>query len=139
MLLEPKTKVLTEEIINLERDSNGKVDHPMGGTVGSKDIADAVCGSVWNASLHAEEFAFDYGETLDTITEVSSSKNGETARRQIAVDFEEELNKIFDPMQRQQSKEKSNEQSHTTTFRDFGMGSAQALQNQYLANGIIII
>ena len=133
------TKVLTEEIINLERDSNGKVDHPMGGTVGSKDIADAVCGSVWNASLHAEEFAFDYGETLDTITEVSSSKNGETARRQIAVDFEEELNKIFDPMQRQQSKEKSNEQSHTTTFRDFGMGSAQALQNQYLANGIIII
>lgn len=133
------TKVLTEEIINLERDSNGKVDHPMGGTVGSKDIADAVCGSVWNASLHAEEFAFDYGETLDTITEVSSSKNGETAKRQIAVDFEEELNKIFDPMQRQQSKEKSNEQSHTTTFRDFGMGSAQVLQNQYLANGIIII
>lgn len=133
------TKALTEEIINLERDSNGKVDHPMGGTVGSKDIADAVCGSVWNASLHAEEFAFDYGETLDTITEVSSSKNGETARRQIAVDFEEELNKIFDPMQRRQSKEKSNKQSHTTTFRDFGMGSAQALQNQYLANGIIII
>ena len=29
-----KTALLTEEAINLERDGNGHIDHPMGGTVG---------------------------------------------------------------------------------------------------------
>lgn len=29
-----KTALLTEEAINLERDGNGRIDHPMGGTVG---------------------------------------------------------------------------------------------------------
>jgi hypothetical protein len=33
----------------------------------SKDAADAICGSLWNASKHADEFNFEYGETLDTI------------------------------------------------------------------------
>lgn len=30
----------------------------------SKDQIDAVVGSLWNASLHADEFAYEYGETL---------------------------------------------------------------------------
>lgn len=66
-------ELLTEEITDLERNNNtGKVDHPDGGTRGSKDIADAVCGALWNASQHAEEFAFDYGETLDATLDTNT-------------------------------------------------------------------
>lgn len=32
----------------------------------SKDVADALCGSVYNASLAAEEYAFEYGENMNT-------------------------------------------------------------------------
>jgi len=28
-----------------------------------------VCGSTWTASLHADEFAFEYGEDIELITE----------------------------------------------------------------------
>ena len=64
--------LLTEELLGLERNNNsGKVDHSPSG-INSKDAADALCGAVFNASKHADEFAFDYGETLDTIKEVSS-------------------------------------------------------------------
>lgn len=30
-----------------------------------------MCGATFSASKHADEFAFDYGETLDTITELN--------------------------------------------------------------------
>lgn len=56
--------LLRGELIDLERNINtGKVDHPVGG---SKDTADALCGSVYNASLAAEEYAFEYGENMNT-------------------------------------------------------------------------
>lgn len=128
------TKELTEEIVNLERDGSGKVNHPLGGTVGSKDIADAVAGATWNASLHAEEFAFDYGETLDTIKQVSQTHNYATEREQISVDFQNELNKMFNPLQSVQSNNSADK-----SLMDFGMGKAQPLPAQYLANGIIVI
>lgn len=38
--------LLTEEILGLERESDGHIDHPDHGTRGSKDCADAVCGSL---------------------------------------------------------------------------------------------
>lgn len=38
----------------------------------SKDQADAFCGSLYNASLHAEEYAFEYGESIETMLNVSS-------------------------------------------------------------------
>ena len=40
--------------------STGKIDHTPNF---HKDVLDAVCGSVYNASSHAEEYAFDYGES----------------------------------------------------------------------------
>lgn len=59
------TPLLTEELLGLERNNNtGKIDHPEGGKVGSKDAADALCGALWNASLHQEEYSFEYGEDL---------------------------------------------------------------------------
>jgi len=69
------TPLLTEELLSLERNNNtGKIDHPDGGKSGSKDSADAICGSLWNASKHSEEYAFEFGEDLtNTITKINKS------------------------------------------------------------------
>ena len=86
-------KLLTEEIIGLERNNNsGKVDHTPSG-INSKDQADAVCGALWNASNHAEEFDFEFGDRIDTMINVSSSIPPEAQGQAFVVDFEEELKK----------------------------------------------
>lgn len=91
------SKRLNEEITSLERNnSSGKIDHPPNG---HKDVSDAVCGAVFNASKHAEEFAYDYGESLETIVDVSNQTNSEeSVRQQISVDFEELLKQVQDPL-----------------------------------------
>jgi hypothetical protein len=87
---------LTEEITSLERSINsGKIDHPDGG---HKDASDAICGAIWNASQHADEFAFEYGEDIENMTTVSSSPSEEEIKKQIMVDFEEEMKKISVPI-----------------------------------------
>lgn len=92
------TKLLTDEVIGLVRDGNGKIDHTSaGGGIDSKDQVDACCGSVWNASQHAEEFAFEFGESLSDSIDVNLDAETLT-EKQITVDFEEELNKMFDPL-----------------------------------------
>ena len=84
-------EVLRNEIVDLERNINtGKVDHPDGG---AKDASDAVCGALFNASQNAEQFAYEYGETIDTIVDVSNSSNYVDDRQQLNVDFEQELMK----------------------------------------------
>lgn len=88
--LYPSKKLITE-LTELERNINtGKVDHPPNG---SKDAADAVCGATFTASKYAEEFAFDYGEDLDTVIEANKSEN-EIAQEQLTVDFQKELEKM---------------------------------------------
>ena len=67
-----KTNLLTEEIVGLERLSDGHIDHTSAG-INSKDISDAVCGSVFEASKHAEEFAYDFGESLELTVSVNSN------------------------------------------------------------------
>lgn len=67
-----KTNLLTEEIVGLERLSDGHIDHTSAG-INSKDISDAVCGSVFEASKHAEEFAYDFGESLELTMSVNSN------------------------------------------------------------------
>lgn len=84
---------LTEEITSLERNiNNGKVDHPENG---HKDVSDSLCGAIWNASQHAEEFAFEYGEHLDVMTDVSTTVSEADLKKQIQVDFEQELQRAF--------------------------------------------
>ena len=120
--------LLTEEIIGLERNNNtGKVDHtPLGGGINSKDQSDAVCGSLYAASKHIEEFNFEFGETLDTIVDVSTSGlSPQAQKQQVILDFEEELKRA-----------KINDDSH---FMDFGFGKRGDLNiDNYLMNGIII-
>lgn len=87
------SKNLIDEIIDLERNINtGKVDHPDGG---KKDVSDALCGAIYNASKNAEQFAFEWGESLDTITSTNSLIPDSALRQQITVEFEEELKKSF--------------------------------------------
>jgi hypothetical protein len=87
------SKNLIDELIDLERNINtGKVDHP---DSGKKDVADALCGSVYSASKNAEQFAFEWGENLDTIAKTNSLPSDQSLRQQITLEFEEELKKTF--------------------------------------------
>ena len=138
-------KLLTEEFLGLERDNNsGKIDHSPSG-VNSKDQADAVTGATWNASQHAEEFNFEYGDLLTTIVNVSSSINNTYTPKQVSVDFEQELNKLLDPLSNnsgtpQMHKPNIDNKQNTQKqpFMDFGLGAAQPYQGAYLKDGIII-
>lgn len=123
--------LLTEEIIGLERNNNsGKVDHtPLGGGINSKDQSDAVCGALWNASKHVEEFNFEFGETLDTIVDVSSVATNQNIKQQVILDFEDELKRTRAAIPDKQR----------DYFMDFGMGKRGDLNaDLYLMDGIIL-
>ena len=97
----------------------------------SKDAADAVAGSIWNASNHADEFAFEYGEDLDATVEASNVKFVPD-RKQVEIDMEEILNRLHDPI-------KESQRVENNSFLDFGFGKATSNFNAlYLQNGIIV-
>ena len=125
-----KCDFLTEEVLGLERESDGHVNHPMQGTQGSKDSIDAVCGSVWNASQHADEYAYEYGEDIELSLNVSEKPSVESFRQQISVDFEEALKQIHDPLGSIKQKD---------SFLDFGFGKAQVLGGSSDSTGICIL
>lgn len=118
--------LLTEELIGLERNNNtGKVDHSPSG-INSKDCADALCGSVWNASQHAEEYDFEYGENLDALIDISNDSSYSTEGRQIEiVSFEEELKKA--------SRDFGND-----VFSNMGLGKPTDNYDMLIYDGIII-
>ncbi len=118
--------LLTEEFIGLERNNNGKVDHSPSG-INSKDQSDAVCGALFNASKHAEEFAFFWGESIESLIEVSETKEDvKTTQQQLQIEMQEELNKMFD----------NNSYRNSSNLDIFG--SPSDLRNVYLYNGIIV-
>lgn len=81
-------KLLISELVDLERNiDSGKVDHPDGG---AKDVADAMCGAVFNASKHAEEFAYDYGEQLEETLRLNGGSYEDDVK-QINQEFENYL------------------------------------------------
>lgn len=87
-----KSERLYDEFLDVERNINtGKVDHTPNF---HKDVLDAVCGATFTASKHAEEFAYDYGESLSTILDVNLGSQ-EAIRKQMTVDFEEELKNML--------------------------------------------
>lgn len=110
-----ENNLLTEELLGLERNnSNGKVDHAPSG-INSKDSADALCGAIWNASQHGEEFNFEFGETLDTIVDVSSESSEDNTKKQLVVNFEDELKRASDAFGQSLKDNKS-------AYTDFGLG-----------------
>ena len=86
--------LLTEEIVSLERLSDGHIDHPQNF---SKDQSDAVCGALFLASEFAEEYSYDYGENLDASLDVTIGAGAadEYRKTQMIAEFQEELNKIY--------------------------------------------
>lgn len=60
----------------------------------SKDQSDALCGSVFTASKHADEFAFDYGENFENILQANTNTD-QYDKQQMVVDMEEELKNMF--------------------------------------------
>lgn len=89
-----ETSLLYKELTQLEKNENtGKIDHPDNGKTGSKDQADALCGSVYTASKYASEYDFDYGENLEQIIELNSDANHQ-GLKQMTVDFEEQLKQL---------------------------------------------
>ena len=97
----------------------------------SKDQADAICGSIFDASQCAKEYAYDYGEILDNIEKVNVS-GAEDNKKQINVEFENELRKMSDPLA------KINEQHKNDSFIDYGTGKAVPLTQSYIKDGIIV-
>ncbi len=65
-----KSNRLFDEFVDIERNMNtGKVDHTPNG---HKDALDAVCGATFTASKHAAEYAYLYGESLESVVDVNS-------------------------------------------------------------------
>ena len=124
-----QSTLLKEELIGLERDNNsGKIDHSPS-SINSKDSADAVCGSLYNASLHADEFSIEYGEDIATLVSVASSSTNQT-QQQITTDFENELKNLFRPQKtipEQNSKD-----------LDFGFGPSVPVSSGFISDGIMV-
>lgn len=115
---------LTNEIIDLEKEADGHINHPENGTKGEKDRADAVCGATYFASQYAEEFAFEFGEDMKTTITVSQDSST-SEKQQIVVDFEKELQKAFDPLKQQRAAMQKQQQNLTNYM--------------YLHDGILVL
>ena len=129
-----KCEQLTEEVIGLEKNNDtGAIDHSPAG-INEKDQVDSICGALYNASQHGEEFAQDFGETYETIISVNSG-NYQNDREQITIDFEEALKQIQDPLHL------SNTDTQRTTNKDsrmdFGFGKSQKLPSVNISDGIL--
>ena len=85
-------ELLTDEIVSLERLSDGHIDHPQNF---SKDQSDAVCGALFLASEFAEEYAYDYGESLEAALDINIAASDEFRKHQMIAEFQEELTKIY--------------------------------------------
>ena len=89
-----ETDLLYTELVQLEKNNNnGKIDHPNNGKTGSKDQADALCGSIFSASSYAEQYAYDYGDNLELFLQ-NELEDKDKSLKQLTVDFEQELAKL---------------------------------------------
>lgn len=87
------TKLLTAEVVGLVRDGNGKIDHSPAG-INSKDTVDSICGALYDASLHSEEYEYNYGDTLDQILTINESSNYDDPK-QLSLNLENELIEMY--------------------------------------------
>ena len=88
-------ELLTNEIVSLERLSDGHIDHPQNF---SKDQSDAVCGALFLAGEFADEYSYDYGENLAAALDVNGEASDDFRKQQMILEFQEELAKIYTEM-----------------------------------------
>ena len=117
-----KTRELTDEVTRLEKLSDGHVDHP---SDGSKDISDAVCGSIYEASKHAEEYAYNFGEEGNYVIESGSNDSNDVVN--INTEFENALKEMFNSQPIVSKETIINSIQKDNDMTDF-----------YAANGIIV-
>lgn len=133
LILYNKCDLLTDEIIGLEKEPDGHIEHPMGGTQGSKDQVDALCGSIYSASLNIDDYSYNYGEDVTSILE-NNTAGEENIRQQVSVAFEQSLQDMFTPdsVRETYSEDQNN-------FVDFGNGKATPYTGSVYSNDGILI
>ena len=112
-------QLLTDEIVSLERLSDGHIDHPQNF---SKDQADAACGALFLASEFAEEYSYDYGESLEAALTVNVEVSDDYRKQQMIADFQEELQKIYFEFDEAQAFQMKQKQSEYQTYQDIMNG-----------------
>ena len=121
-----KCDLLTDELIGLERKSDGHVDHTKQG-IDSKDQADGLCGALWAASKYSEEYSYRYGDNLDASLEINMDTPDTLKKQQMIQQFQEELTQIYTEIA-ENEKQKMND-----TFWDSPMSY------QDIADGILVL
>lgn len=133
LILYNKCDLLTDEIIGLEKEPDGHIEHPMGGTQGSKDQVDALCGSIYSASLNIDDYSYNYGEDVTSILE-NNTAGEENIRQQVSVAFEQSLQDMFTP-----DSVKETYSEDQSGFVDFGNGKATPYTGSVYSNDGILI
>lgn len=121
-ILIPKsgTKLLTDELLGLEKNNNsGKIDHSPS-SINSKDSADAVCGALYTASLHGEEYSYEYGENLVDMTDF----NLETSSY---INESDDFAKLL----------LEEHQKNNSNYADFGIGLPKEIIGSDVSNGLM--
>ena len=74
------------------------------------------CGSLYFASQNVEQYAYDYGEDLDTVLNYNQiTTNQHTIRRQVNIEFEKELQNMLVPKSIQNAINEDNKNNNNST------------------------
>lgn len=90
LMMYQKCDLLTDELIGLEKKSDGHVDHTKQG-IDSKDQADAVCGALWDASKFSEEYSYSYGDDIDATLEANNEASALDLKQRLMLEFQNEM------------------------------------------------
>ena len=112
-----KCDLLTDELIGLEKKSDGHVDHTKQG-IDSKDQADAVCGALWDASKFSEEYSYSYGDDLDATIEANNAAGELDLKHQLIQDFQNEMLKIKHEQQNYYEMQRKDDYEYFADLRD---------------------
>lgn len=85
--------LLTDELIGLQRLSDGHIDHTTDG-INSKDQADAFCGSVFLASKFSQQYSYDHGEVL-TASLAANQQSQALTRLQMVKALQKQLTALY--------------------------------------------
>lgn len=116
-----KCDLLTDELIGLERKSDGHLDHTKQG-IDSKDQADAVCGSIYLASKYAAEYSYNYGDSLEAAFDANSQLSDEAQKAKFIEDFQTELAQLYFDNQRCEKIQSQQEQEEYYRYMDISDG-----------------
>ena len=98
----------------------------------SKDVSDALCGSIYDASKYADQYSFEYGDDIDNITQISNNSIYNQDAQDIANEMENNLKQYFRKDKQHQST------SDKAKQMDFGFGPAEPAYS-LVSEGIIVL